>query len=651
MNLYYDCETIKGVTLFCFWDGGDTWWDFWIHSGRNDLYKLIKFLEEHNKDNFVGYNNVSFDGCITEWIWRSANRWEDKSGAEIAHLVWKKAQDVIDDSNYGLFPLYREDKLSFRQTDVFRIQHFDNKNRMVGLKRLEYEMDMEDIEDMPVPHDKVEFSQQELADLLHYCHNDIIATHLNYRYVIGDVEHSVYKDNNQVEIREALTEEFGIDCTNFSNSKIGDEIIKKLYCKEANINHYDLPKRGTFRKSILLENCIPSFIKFSTPKLQEFLRVLKDKELGANDDFEEAITFEGQEYMFARGGLHNIIKNKRYISNEEFLVKDADVTGYYPRNIINNKWCPAHLNRRAFISACSWIVNERERLKPLGKTNKKIKGVAGGYKEAANAAYGKMGDMTNWMFDKQAMLSVCISGELSILMLIEAQHLIGNQCIMANTDGATFYIKRDNLTEYERVCREWEQTTNFSLEHFDFSFLYFSTVNDYIGLKADGEVKRKGDFLIDSELHKNKSFKVIRMALNEYFINGVPPEKYIDGFDDIFQFCARSSAGNTYKHIGYEENTSTPLPKLIRYYVSKKGIRIIKEVKEGNDTGARDANVTPADKLKTVCNKLPPSSHKGHLDNVDRQWYIDECRSMIFAIETGKLPKRGGDNNNQINLF
>lgn len=653
MKLFYDVETIKGCFLACFYDPeSSTWWDFWVYQGRNDLYKLMKYLEEHSSDVFIGFNNVSFDGCIIEYVWRSHKKWYNKLDVDISGLIWQKAQDIIDDTNYGLFPPYREYELTFRQLDVFKIQHFDNKNLRVGLKRLEYEMDMEDIEDMPVPHDKMEFSGEELTDLLYYCHNDVIATHLNYLYVIGEVEHSLYKGNDQVAIREALTEEFGVDCTNYSNSKYGDEIIKLLYSEHSGVSYRNLPKKGTFRRLIKLKNCIPGHISFKTKQLKEFLEAIRGAEIKSGEEFKHIIQFGGQEYTFAKGGIHNTVKNKQYNSDDEWIIIDADVTSYYPATIINNDLCPLHLNKGAFRKAYTWIYNERVRLKPLAKADKKIKGIVGGYKEAAVSVYGKSGDPDNWMYDPQMMLTTCIAGEFSIMMLIEAQYLAGNQCIMANTDGASFYIKRSKLEEFHGICSEWCEKTQYKLEYFEFKSIWFSNVNSYIGVKTDGEVKKKNEFMTDSELRKNKSFRVVALALSKYFLEGIAPEDFIGSFDNIFHFCGRSSSGQVFRHKGYAGNDSFDLPKLVRYYVAKDGIHIVKEVKEGNDTGANDMGVTPADRKKTVCNKLPPNARTKHLENVDRQWYIDKTNEIIYAIEKGKRPKRGAiDDKNQLNLF
>lgn len=649
IKYWWDIETPKGAFLASYLDENGIWYDFHINKYKNDLYKLIKFLED--KKEYIGFNTISFDAQVIKYIWDNYEYWLDLTNLQIAEKIYQFAQELIDNQNYGLFLPYKETELIGRNIDVFKIQHFDNKNRRVGLKRLEYEMDAINVQEMDVSPHKEDFTEKEIEELCSYCHNDIIETKHNYEYIIGEVENPIYKGNDQIEIRDALTEEFKFDCTNFSNSKFGDEIIKTIYCKEASINYKDLPKKGTFRKVVKFKYGIPDYVEFETPDLKSFLKRMKDKQIGAYDEFEESVSIGKQIHTFALGGIHNKIQNKQYHSDDEYIIIDADVTGYYPRTIMNNQYSPAHLDKKSFINSFSWVVNERERLKPQAKTNKKIKGIVGGYKEASNAAYGKMGDPTNWLYDPQARLNVCLAGEMSILMLIERNEIAGNECIMSNTDGATFIVKRSEVDKFYEICKDWCKLTDYALEYFEFKSMWFSNVNSYLAIKMDGEVKAKGEFLIHSELHKNKSFRVIPLALHAYFIEDKSVEEFINNFDNIFHFCARSTGGNTYKHKYFKDNKSYDLPKLIRYYVSKEGVHIMKIVKEGNDTNASDTNVQPAELTKLVCNYLPEESHKDHLAKVNRQWYIDKTNELIYQFETGKKPKRQKIDKNQTSLF
>ena len=61
-----------------------------------------------------------------------------------------------------------------------------------------------------------------------YCRNDVMATFEFYKITTGNTEHPLYKGNNQIDLRQDIFEEFGIPCLNYSDSKIGDEMIKKF---------------------------------------------------------------------------------------------------------------------------------------------------------------------------------------------------------------------------------------------------------------------------------------------------------------------------------------------------------------------------------------------------------------------------------------
>ena len=77
-----------------------------------------------------------------------------------------------------------------------------------------------------------------------------MATYEFYKVTTGNTDHPLYKGNNQIELRQDIEEEFGIPCLNYSDSKIGDEMIKKYYCEEKGIQYSDLPKKGLFRNEV-----------------------------------------------------------------------------------------------------------------------------------------------------------------------------------------------------------------------------------------------------------------------------------------------------------------------------------------------------------------------------------------------------------------
>lgn len=129
----YDIETIRGFFLYSAYDPClKEWYDFRINQYHNDLPQLLKYLETHSEHYHIGYNNLNFDSQVVDFIWRNQDRLLQLNSMAIAEEIWQFAQDVIEATNHGGFPPYREENLHFKQIDCFKIQHFDNKNRMVG---------------------------------------------------------------------------------------------------------------------------------------------------------------------------------------------------------------------------------------------------------------------------------------------------------------------------------------------------------------------------------------------------------------------------------------------------------------------------------------------------------------------------------------
>lgn len=649
--LVYDIETLKEMFLIGIYEPStDMYFEFEISAERDDLHSFISFTETHSDYFWVGYNNLRFDSQVIEWIIRNSEEWYSYGSLEIAAMISQKAADVIHDANYEVLPEYSEHNLSLKQIDLFKIHHYDNKNRRVSLKRLEFEMDLENIEEMPVHHLKENMTPEERQLTRDYCKNDIMATYEFYKITIGDTTHPLYRGNNQIELRMDIQEEFGIPCLNYSDSKIGDEMIKKYYCEEKKIDYKDLPKKGYFRKSIAVKNCIAPYVKFQTPLLKSFLERMKKLSLGMQDDFKEEIHFYDNVYSFMKGGLHTENSPKIFEADDEHLIIDWDVSSYYPAIIINNGKYPAHLGKE-FLRGYKQMFNKRLELKPLAKKDKKIKGIVGALKLAVNSVYGKSSDMQSWIYDRQLTMFTTITGEMSLMMLIEQYELRGIRVISANTDGVTIRIKKDQEEVMKAINSWWCDITKYELERTDYSKIIFSTVNDYIAIKTDGEVKLKGDFLTDFELHKNKSARIVPIALKRYYVDGIPIADTIHSHDNVFDFCIRQKASKDFHYEGLNRarGEKTIYNKLIRYYVSVTGEKLLKVKNPECTTNAADVSQVEAGVwVMHVCNHLT----KDHsLDNIDYEYYIEKANRIVHKIQTEGKKRRAQINPQQLNLF
>ena len=648
--IIYDIETMQELFCVVCMVPGKIGKSFQVSKWKNQLDSFARYTEANSDAYWVGYNNLRFDSQVVEWILRNYDNWHELSNLDICARIAQKAADVIHDANYDVFPEYREHELSLKQLDLFKIHHYDNKNRMVSLKRLEFEMDLENIEEMPIHHTKTNMTKDEVAMTIDYCHNDVDATYEFYKITLGDTDHPLYRGDNRIELRLDIEEEFGIPCLNYSDSKIGDEMIKKYYCQEKGITYRELPKKGYFRKSIDVKNCIARYVEFQTPQLKLFLSKIKKMQLGLQDDFKEHIDFYGNVYSFMKGGLHTENSPKIFEADEDYEIIDWDVSSYYPAIIINNGKFPAHLGKE-FLRGYKQMFDKRLELKPLAKKDKKIKGIVGALKLAVNSVYGKSSDMQNWIYDRQLTMFTTITGELSLMMLIEQYELNDIHVISANTDGVTIKIKKELIPLMYDINKDWMDLTQYELERTDYSKIIFSTVNDYLAIMTNGEIKKKGDFLTDFELHKNKSARVVPIALERYFVDGTPVEHTIRSHTNLYDFCLRQKATRSFHYEGTNRTTgeTTVYNKLIRYYVSNDGDKIFKiKNPECITRAAAVSQIEAGEWVCKVCNYLPKRSK---VDNVNYDYYIEKANRLVTKINNEGRRIKTVYIPNQLNLF
>jgi hypothetical protein len=169
-----------------------------------------------------------------------------------------------------------------------------------------------------------------------------------------------------------------------------------------------------------------------------------------------------------------------------------------------------------------------------------------------------------------------------------------------------------------------------------------------LAIKTDGGIKKKGDFLTDFELHKNKSARIVPLALEEFFINGMPVSDTINSHRNIYDFSMRQRANRDFHFEGKSEKGTTIYNKLIRFYVSRVGEKLLKVKNADSTSGAPPVSqVEAGDWVMTVCNKLS----KDHpMDNINREYYIERAQKMVDKILLGGRKPIFVDPN-QLSLF
>lgn len=563
----YDIETLKCCFVVLFYNKDTSEWkEFEISEYNNNLYDLVKFYNNQNIEAVIGYNNLSFDTQVMEYVIASHESWFDKKGVEICNRIYSFVQKLIEDRKYNVrLPYFIS---TVPQIDCFTILGLDNEARMTSLKSLEFNLDMPSVETMPIHHSVEHLTVEQILEVISYCKNDILCTDSVYELILGNTNHPIHKGKNLIELRESIREEYGLDCLNYSDIKIGDELMKHTYAKSIRKKVSDLPKKGTFRKYIKMSDCIPEYISFETDVLKRILKELQRTTLTFDSEWEKTFKIGSTKYIQGLGGLHSINENEVYIADDNHMIITCDVSSMYPASIINNSYYPAHLGVE-LLKTYKQLYLKRLELKPLSKTDKKAKGIADALKLTLNSFFGKLGSMESWTYDKKTLLSVTLTGQYSLLMLIEKLEQSGFKVIIANTDGIETIVPVSRKDEYYSICSEWEKLTDYTLEYDNYKCIYMLNVNNYLAITESGSVKKKGVFATDLDLWKNKSMRVRALALEQYFVNGMSPEKFIKSHTNIFDFCMRAKAnsGATIK-LAYDDGTEKNVGSLVRYYIT-----------------------------------------------------------------------------------
>lgn len=624
---------------------------FVIHYSRNELKSLISHLKSIK--GHIGYNNLAFDAQVNEFIIKNSKNWLDldQDGAFISNKIYEYSQLIIEKMNKGGWADYPEWELCKPELDLFKIWHFDNKAKMVSLKFIEYSIDLDNIEEMPIHHSTFIITNQ-IQEILDYNLNDVKATYEFYKITIGETDHPLYKGIDKVQLRKDIISEFGIKCINYNDVKIGDEINKVIYSKLSNITKKELPKRGTIREKIKVSDCVNNKIEFESLELKHFYREFTSKEfnpvkLKDSKDRNKIFTFKGLEISFGFGGIHSIDKPRKIETDSEYYLTDKDCTGMYPRTIIEQKLFPKHLGENWY-KGCEYIYNERSyKYKPLSKTDSKSRSFSEAFKMANNGgSFGLTNQIHSWQYDPLVTFSITIYNQFALLKFAEMLLLNNISVVSLNTDGCLSLVKYDQKDLYEKLSKEWEILSKHTLEETLYSKFIQTSVNDYIAVTTDNKIKLKGDFVSEFEIHKNKSKKIVPLALQQYLINNIPIEKTIRNHTNIFDFClgAKSIGTNRLIHLEPIKGTEIKLQKINRYYVSTNGWHLLKRLKPlenkkitrqldifgvEND-GTRESEIE-AGWLTTIYNKHIKKDISSY--NINYKYYIDCCQKIIDKIE------------------
>jgi hypothetical protein len=129
----------------------------------------------------------------------------------------------------------------------------------------------------------------------------------------------------------------------------------------------------------------------------------------------------------------------------------------------------------------------------------------------------------------------------------------------------------------------------------------------------------------------------------------VPVADTIRNHTNIYDFCLRQKASKDFHYEGHSKETKTVYNKLIRYYVSNTGEKLLKVKNENSDSTAVDVSqVEAGDWVMHVCNHLTPDHP---LDNINHAYYIERAERIIHKVQLEGKKRKVIVNPNQMSLF
>ena len=618
----YDIETF--LSIFCVvFKYQNRYKTFEISERKDEYEELVAFLKEGALKRwfFCGFNNVRFDAQVLQWLLEAKEPFKKLTGKTKAKHIMEFAQSVIEKINNKEFPPYQESKLSCQQLDLFLQAHYNNRARSTSLKWLEYSMNWKKIQDLPYKFDEV-LSIDKFDDVILYCCNDVDAT-----------EEFFKKSEKMVELRfTQQAENMHLELFNKSDSSIGEALFLDLMADKLQIEKKHLKKMQTRHDFINLKDVILSYIEFETPEFNSVLEFFKEQTIteATKDAFKHCLVFDNMEYFYGLGGLHAARGNSIFKSDEDNIVLSVDFASFYPNISIRNRFYPEHLSE----SFCILYEELFEKRKLIPKSNPQNTAI----KLLLNSTFGKAGDEYSFLYDKFFQMAITVNGQLILSMLCEQLSKIeGVKMVMANTDGCELIVPRNKKREVYNVCLGIEQLTQLQLEYAVYDKLFVRDINNYLSVDIKGKVKTKGAFDIDLELHKNRSERIVPLAIKRYFVNDVPVEETVKNHlsvgnygkienQGIYDFCIgkKIQSNQNYTIEDSEENIIKNIKdKVIRFYVSTDGDYLKKNYSDG-----RKEITVGGNKMTMFMDYYDSENY-----NIDYDYYINQAYKIIHTVD------------------
>ena len=510
-HIVFDTELLGGRFLFC----GRVLENRNVISIWGDEPEALPRLREvlNSGCTLISFNGIKFDLPIISAV---------LAGLEMSRI--KRLADAIIQENvqpWQAMKMYGLPELKIDHIDLMEVSP-----GFVGLKNYGARMHMPWLKDLPFPHDVESLTDEEFDQVQEYCINDLDTTETLYRSL-----------KEQLDLRTQMSEEYGMDLRSKSDTQMAETaFIERLKLK-----------RGNAKVPHSIRYKMPDFISFESPHLQELAQRIQDTEYLMNQntghvilpDFlaKEKVKLNNGTYQLGVGGIHSTHDKKVcYVASKDYVICDIDAASYYPSIILNCNLIPQNTGQK-FLDEYRTIYNRRIEAKKAGN-----KAIANGLKVPLNGSFGKMASRWSPLYSPDAALAITLTGQLTLLALIERLESKGALVLSANTDGIAIGVRSELYPEVERTVKQFEQQTGFEFEYTPYRVLAMKDCNNYFAVKTNKAIKQKGIYA-EQSLSKNPNAQVCSEAVARWLAHGTPFEDTIRASPIEGFLSARSVTG------------------------------------------------------------------------------------------------------------
>jgi len=498
--------------------------------GKLEVSKLAKMMRDNTT---LGFNSNCYD------LYMVAAALENRSCAEL-----KKLSNEIIMSN---LPAWKAVDVSIPNTwDTIDI--IDVLQGQASLKVYGARINQPKLQDLPYPHDAT-LTEDQMDSVRDYCVNDLRVTK-----ALAD------KLTDQLALRVSMGTEYGLDLRSKSDAQIAEAVLKSEI--EAISGNALRPLKMASDATVKYSD--PGIVEFKDPALTEIFRKIcaQDFELSGNGSIKmpewlanTKIKIGKGSYQMGIGGLHSTEKSQSVRAGDGHFLCDFDVASYYPNIILQQRVEPLNMTGH-FLPVYQSIVDRRLEAKRSGD-----KASADTLKIVVNGSFGKLGSKWSILYAPNLLIQTTITGQLCLLMLIEAYEAAGATVVSANTDGVVVWGAKSLEDNIDQVNWDWMLQTSYELERTDYKALYSRDVNNYIAIKPNGSAKGKGIFGAQG-LSKNPDFPIVSEAIAGHLSGQADFKEAIRNCTDVSKFVT------VRKVTGGAKWRGKILGKSVRFYYS-----------------------------------------------------------------------------------